>query len=299
MEKFNMQDSSNRGARYIFVIALLALLGACSSLRLAYNNGDTLLFWWLDAYVDLDSAQKPPVKSDIGDFFRWHRKTQLQDYAQVLKHAQQQLQANPSLADLQADYKEVRARTQAMLLKAAPDIAELALSLKPEQLEQMEKKFEKNNSEFRKKNMKGGRDEQLKFRYKKSMEQFELWFGSFSREQEAVIRKASDARPLDNELWLDERMRRQKGILALARRIQQEKPAPAAAEAMIRELIQENFDRTEKPSDRKAFFDAYTNGTLELVLTAIRIATPEQKAHAHKRMQGWIEDLNALATQAK
>ncbi|CAN7646244.1 DUF6279 family lipoprotein [Pseudoduganella sp. LjRoot289] len=298
MEKFNMQGTRFRGARYIFLIALLALLGACSSLRLAYNNGDTLLFWWLDAYVDLDSAQKPGVKSDIGDFFRWHRKTQLQDYAQVLRHAQQQLQANPTLADLQADYKDIRARTEAAMLKGAPDIAELALALKPEQLAQMEKKFAKNNSEFRKKNMKGGRDEQLKFRYKKSMDQFELWFGNFSREQEEIIRKASDARPLDNELWLDERIRRQKGILAVARKIQQERPAPAAAEAMVRQLIEDNFDRTEKPSDRKAFFDAYQTGTMELVLTVIRIATPEQKAHAHKRMQGWIEDLNALAAQA-
>lgn len=299
MEKFNMQGTRARGARTIFLIALLALLGACSSLRLAYNNGDTLLFWWLDAYVDLDSAQKPEVKSDIGNFFRWHRKTQLQDYAQFIKHAQQQLQNNPTLADLQADYKDIRSRTQAAVLKGTPDIAELALGLKPEQIGQLEKKFAKNNSDFRKKNMKGGRDEQLKFRYKKSMEQFELWFGDFSSEQEAAIRKASDARPLDNELWLDERIRRQNGIVALARKIQQEKPAQAKAEAMIRELIQENFDRTEKPSDRKAFFDAYTNGTLDLVMTVIKIATPEQKAHAQKRMQGWIDDLNALAAQAR
>jgi hypothetical protein len=294
-----MQGRASRGARYIFLAMMLALLAACSSLRLAYNNGDTLLFWWLDAYVDLEAAQKPPVKSDIGDFFHWHRKTQLQDYAQVLQQAQQQLKGNPTLADLQEDYKDIRARTQTMLLKAAPDIAELALTLKPAQLEQMEKKFAKNNSEFRKKNMKGGREEQLKFRYKKSMEQFELWFGNFSSEQEAAIRKASDARPLDNELWLDERLRRQKGILQMARRIQQERPAPAAAEAMVRELILENFERTEQPSDRKPFFDAYTKGTMELVLTVIRIATPAQKAHANKRMQDWIEDLNALAAQAK
>lgn len=299
MEKFNMQGSASRSARYIFMAMVLALLAACSSLRLAYNNGDTLLFWWLDAYVDLEASQKTPVKSDIGDFLHWHRKTQLQDYAQFLQHAQQQLKGTPTLADLQQDYKDIRARTQTMLLKAAPDIAELALSLKPAQLEQMEKKFAKNNSDFRRKNMKGGRDEQLKFRYKKSMEQFELWFGDFSSEQEAVIRKASDARPLDNELWLDERMRRQQGILELARRIQQERPAPAAAEAMVRELIQENFERTERPSERKPFFDAYTKGSMEMVLAVVRIATPAQKAHAHKRMQDWIADLNALAAQAK
>lgn len=298
MKKFNMQGMQHRRARYIFLIAVLALLSACSSLRLAYNNGDTLLFWWLDAYVDLDPGQKPEVKSDIGNFFRWHRKTQLQDYAQVLRTGQKQLQGTPTLADLQTDYKDIRTRTEAMLMKAAPDIAELALSLKPEQIAQMEKKFAKNNSDFRKKNMKGGRDEQMKFRYKKSMEQFELWFGSFSSEQEAIIRKASDARPLDNELWLDERIRRQKAIVTLARKIQQEKPTQAETEALVREQIKENFERMDRPSDRKAFFDAYTNGTLEFVLTVIRVTTPEQKEHALKRMQGWIDDLNTLSAQA-
>jgi hypothetical protein len=297
MEKFNTQARRHRGARYFFVLILVALLGACSSLKLAYNNGDTLLFWWLDAYVDLTSDQKPGVKSDISELFRWHRKTQLQDYVQILRTGQRQLQGNPTVADLQADYRELRARTETVLMKAVPDIAELALKLTPQQLVAMEKKFDKNNREFRKKNMKGDRAEQMKYRYKKSMEQFELWFGNFSAEQEAVIRKASDARPLDNELWLDERMRRQQSILDLAKKIQQEKPTQAVAEGWVRDLLKDLFDRQEKPSDRKPFFDAYLASTLELVHTVIRIATPEQKEHAQKRMQGWIDDFNALAAK--
>lgn len=297
MEKFNTQALAHRGARYFFVVLVLALLGACSSLKLAYNNGDTLLFWWLDAYVDLTSDQKPEVKSDIGDLFRWHRKTQLQDYVQILRTGQRQLQGAPTVADLQADYREARSRAETVLMKAVPDIAELALKLTPEQIAAMEKKFDKNNRDFRKKNMKGDRIEQMKFRYKKSMEQFELWFGTFSREQEDAIRKASDARPLDNELWLDERMRRQQRILDVARKIQQEKPTQAVAEGWIRDLVKELFDRMEKPSDRKAFFDAYLASNLELVHKVITIATPAQKEHANKRMQGWIDDLNALATK--
>jgi len=295
MEKFNTQALPHRGARYIFVILLLALLGACSSLKLAYNNGDTLLFWWLDAYVDLTSDQKPGVKSDIGDLFRWHRKTQLQDYVQILHAGQRQLQGTPSVAELQADYREARTRAETVLMKAVPDIAELALKLTPAQIAAMETKFDKNNRDFRRKNMKGDRTEQMKFRYKKSMEQFELWFGDFSREQEAAIRKASDARPLDNELWLDERMRRQQRILELARKIQQERPAQAVAEGWIREVIRELFDRMDKPSDRKAFFDAYLAGNVEFVHTVIGLTTPQQKEHAHKRIQGWIDDLHALA----
>jgi len=301
MEKFNTQarrhDGARYFARYFFLLMLAALLGACSSLKLAYNNGDTLLFWWLDAYVDLTSDQKPGVKSDIGELFRWHRKTQLQDYVQVLRTGQRQLQGTPTVADLQADYRDIRARTETILMKAVPDIAELALKLTPQQLAAMEKKFDKNNRDFRKKNMKGDRAEQMKYRYKKSMEQFELWFGSFSAEQEAVIRKASDARPLDNALWLDERMRRQQSILDLAKKIQQEKPTQAVAEGWVRDLLKDLFERQEKPSDRKPFFDAYLASTLELVHTVIRVATPEQKDHAQKRMQGWIDDFAALAAK--
>ncbi|GGY26651.1 DUF6279 family lipoprotein [Pseudoduganella sp. SL102] len=290
-----MQTSSYRTW---FLVALLALVAACSSLKLAYNNGDTLLYWWLDNYVDFDDEQSDQVKKDINDLFRWHRKTQLQDYVHVLQRAQQQLRGNPTPADLRADYDDIRARTQALLLKAAPDIADLALSLKPEQLAQMEKKFAKNNDKFRRENMKGDREDQNEFRYKKSMEQFELWFGSFSREQKEIIRKASDARPLDNAIWLDERMRRQRNVLALARRIMQEKPSREQAVAQIQSLIRESFARLDN-SERKAFYEANTNASIGLVHTVIGIATPEQKAHAQKRMQGWINDFNTLAAEVK
>ncbi|MYN01177.1 hypothetical protein GTP41_03595 [Pseudoduganella sp. DS3] len=280
------------------VLAFAILLAACSSLRLVYNNADTLLYWWLDAYVDFDSTQKAEVKQDIGDFFRWHRKTQLHDYVQLLQRGQRQLNGEITQAELLAEYVDIRDRTEALLLRSAPEIAEMALSLKPEQLESMEKKFSKNNADFRKKVMKGDRDDQNKVRYKKSMEQFELWFGDFSNDQEAIIRKASDARPLNNELWLDERMRRQQKVLALARRIMVEQPAKPVATQWVEEMIRSSFDHFSI-SERKAFFENYTQSTVELVHTVLRIATPEQKAHAQKRMASWIRDLNTLAAQAQ
>ena len=296
MEKFNMRPTGFRPLyRYLLVAAML-LLSACSSLRLAYNHGDTLLYWWLDAYVDLDSDQKSWVKSDIDNLFNWHRKTQLHDYVQILQNAQKQLQGNPTQADLQADYADIKSRTELLLFKALPELADLARSLKPEQIEQMQKKFASNNDEFRKKNMKGDREQQQQYRYKKSMEQFELWFGSFSSEQEAVIRKASDARPLDNSIWLAERQQRQKDVLDLVQKVQREKLSKDATMTQIHTLIRDGFDHMDH-SDHQAFTDAYNDGTMQLILTVIKIATPEQKAHAQKRMQGWIDDFNSLAAQ--
>ena len=223
MQKSNMPQNSRRSLTGLFLIVLMVVIAGCGALKTAYNHGDTLLYWWIDKYVDLNSDQKIAVKEDIRDLFRWHRKTQLLDYVQVLKHGQKQLAGNPTAADLAADYDDIKNRTQTLLNKALPELADLALSLEPDQIATLEKKFASNNADFRNKNMKGSKDDQNKFRYKKSMEQFELWFGSFSAEQEAQIRKASDARPLDNQIWLDERMRRQKGILTLVQKVQREK----------------------------------------------------------------------------
>ncbi|WP_200969069.1 DUF6279 family lipoprotein [Janthinobacterium sp. Ant5-2-1] len=301
MKKFNTQaPSSTPFSRFTYAVLaiMLVVMAGCSGLRLAYNNGDTVLYWWLNAYVDLDRDQKGWVREDIDKLFDWHRKTQLKDYVEILRTGQKQLQGNTTQADLMADYSEIKQRTQALLLKAAPELADLARSLKPEQIAQMEKKFKSNNDDYRKKYLSGDQEKRQTLRYKKAMEQFELWFGSFSSEQEAIIRKASDARPLNNEIWLDERMRRQQNVLNLVKKVHQEKLSKEATAGLITTLIKDSFERLEH-SERKAFFDAYENSTAQMVLTVIKIATPAQKTHAVKRMQGWIDDFNSLATQAK
>jgi hypothetical protein len=298
MKKFNMPDTLANRLRVLFLIALMALAAGCSSIRFTYNHGDTLLYWWMNAYLDLDSDQAGWVKKDIDNLFQWHRKTQLRDYVQLLANGQRQLAGNVTQADLLSDYHEIKARTELLAYKALPELADLARSIRPEQIAQMEKKFVKNNEDYRRKFMRGDAEQRKKARFKKAMEQFDLWFGPFSSEQEMVLRKASDARVLDNEIWLDERIRRQQRILAVLRKVQQEKLSKEATIAQMHNLVKEIFDRFEAP-ERKAFFDTYIDQTTQMILTAVRIATPAQKAHAQKRMQGWIEDFNTLAADAR
>jgi hypothetical protein len=297
MKKFNTPHNGFQRARLLFVIAVIALLSACSAVRFTYNHGDTLLYWWLNAYLDLDSDQSDWVKKDIDNLFQWHRTTQLRDYAGLMAKMQRQLgDGNVTQDELLSDYRDIKARTELLAFKALPQLADLAMSIKPDQIAQMEKKFAKNNADFRRKFMSGSLDDQHEARYKKAMQQLELWFGSFSRDQETALRKASDARPLDNEIWLQERMMRQKKIVALLQRIHRDKLNKEQTMAAIHALLRDFFDRMDAP-DRKAFFDAYINSTSTFILTAIRITTPDQRAHAQKRMQGWIDDFNTLATE--
>jgi hypothetical protein len=298
MKKFNTQDHFIQRFRVLCLIAVMLAVAACSSVRFAYNQGDTLLYWWLNAYIDLDSEQSGPVKEDIDQLINWHRKTQLKDYTQLLSNAQRKLAGNVTQSDLKANYHELKARAELLAFKALPELADLVLSVKPEQIANIEEKFEKNNETYRKKFVRIDDEKKQKQRYKKSMEQFELWFGPFSREQEAILRKASDARPLNNEIWLEERIIRQKKILAMLREVHQKKLGKDATMALLHNLLKDIFHRFDAP-ERKPFFDSYIDGTTNFILTAIKIATPTQKAHAQKRMQGWIDDFKVLAADAK
>lgn len=296
MEKFNTQGSFFRRFRALCLIVVMLLAAGCSSMRLAYNQGDTLLYWWLNAYLNLDADQGEWVRQDIDRIFQWHRKSQLKDYAQLLATGQRQLAGNLTEAELMADYREIKARTDVLALKAVPELADLARSVHPEQIAKMEKKFRSKNEDYRDKFLSGDTEKRQKRRFKKSMQQLELWFGNFSRAQEAVLRKVSDARPLNNEIWYEERLLRQKKIVALLRKVQQEKLGKEQSTALVEQLVKDILGRFDAP-ERKAFFDASIGGTIQIVLTAVRIATPEQKAHAQRRMQGWIDDFKELATE--
>ncbi|MES2760145.1 MAG: DUF6279 family lipoprotein [Pseudomonadota bacterium] len=298
MKKFNTSGTVANRVRALFLILLMVTAAGCSSIRFTYNHGDTLLYWWLNNYLDLDSDQSGWVKKDIDNLFQWHRKTQLKDYVQLLQNGQRQLAGNLTQADLAGNYHDIKARTELLAYKALPELADLARSVRPDQIAQMEKKFAKNNEDYRKKFMRGDLEARQKARFKKSMEQFDLWFGNFSSEQEAILRKASDARVLDNDVWMDERMRRQKQIVGALRKIHNEKLGKDATVSVLHNLVKELFGRFEAP-ERKAFFDTYTDQTIQLIQTAVKIATPAQKAHAQKRMQGWIEDFNVLAADAR
>ena len=298
MKKSNTPHTFLQRLSMLCLIAMMTVVSGCTSVKFTYDHGDTLLYWWLNAYVDLDGDQSAWVKKDIDNLFQWHRKTQLKQYGAMMTKAQRQLAGDMTQADLLGDYKEIKTYTEQLAMRAVPDMADLARSVKPDQIAQMEKKFTKNNEDYRKTFLKGDLEKRQRVRFDKSLEQLDVWFGSFSSDQKAILRKASDARPMDSEIFLAERVRRQQKIVATLRKVQQEKLSKEATQKEITVLTRDVFDRFEAP-DRKAFFDSYVDATSKYILTAIKIATPEQKAHAQKRMQGWIDDFNKLAAEAK
>ena len=297
-----MQNSITRPAATIIkrlcLCALVLALTACSLARLGYSNGDTITYWWLNGYVGFNSSQRPWVQQRIDKLFVWHRQTQLKEYVRLLTVAQHRLQHDITKEEVLADYDEVTKCGDRIIEQIGPDMADLALSMDADNLEHLREKFESNNEKFRDDYLKGDAQERQEHRFKTLMEWAEYWFGDFSDEQEAVIRKASDQRPLNNELWAADRLQRQEGLIALVKRSQQEKPARDAATEMIKSYVINNYLlRASATPEMKAFFDASKDGVAQLTVVIVNIATPKQKAHATERLQQWIDDFNVLASK--
>jgi len=297
-----MKNSSTRplppwGTRTALLLAALAL-AACSAVRFGYNHGEALTWWWLDGYIDAYAEQKPWIRQRIDAAFDWHRRTQLDDYTALLARTQKQVQHPVAKQELRGAYDDVRGRMRVIVDHLLPDLADLALALTPRQIDRIEEKFAAGNEKYRKDYLRGGLEDRQRFRFKKVMDQAEYWFGDFSREQEAAIRRASDARILDNEAWYAGRVHRQKTLLALLRRIQAEKPDREAAIAMLRahaDLVLEHGGG----GAHEAYFLASRDGMLTLAATIINMATPEQRAHAVRRLQHWIDSFGALNRQRR
>lgn len=279
------------------IFLMVGLLSGCGAARLGYANGETLSYWWLYRYVAFDGPQQSMVKQRLDNLFTWHRTTQLTSYVQVLTSMQKRLQQNVSAADVKADYDKIKTGMLVMVDRAAPELADLALVLQPQQIVQMQKKLASNSEGYRSDYLDGDTDERQRFRFNKILDQAQYWFGDFSADQSARIRAASDARPLNNELWFAERVRRQQELIGMLKKIQVEKPTRTAATAMLRTYL---IAGIERPADheKKAFFDTSAESMAQLTSIIINLTTPAQKEHAMKKTQQWIDDFKALAVKA-
>jgi hypothetical protein len=273
---------------------LVVFLCGCSMARLGYNNGETVSYFWLNSYIGFDADQKPWVKKELAGLFAWHRRTQLPEYLPLLAQAKKRIHKPVTEADLARDYEEIRRRILIISDRAAPVAADLALALRPEQIASIEKQFADNNEKFRKDRLRGDLAQRQRDRYKRSMKQAEVWFGNFSSEQEAQIRLLSDARPLDDELVLADRMQRQAEMIRMLQRIEAEKPTREAAVGMIRQYVSGLMDHFSHP-EYQSYFEKYHAAQRRMVAGIINLSTPAQKQHFEEAVQAWIDDFDTLS----
>lgn len=273
-----------------------AVLGACSSVRLAYNNAPTMGAWWLDRYLGLDEQQAQRLRQDLAQLQQWHRRTQLPELATLLRQAQDLAeQERIGAGQVCTLVRQVQASLGEVGDFSGTSGAVLAASLRPEQLTQMQARYERVNREFREEwlepDAQGVRDK----RYDKALERAEHLYGRLRDEQRALLRQQIDHSSFDPRLLQAERLRRQQDTVQTLQQLVASAATPEQAEAALRGL----FSRYARSPD--AGYRAYAQQQIdEHCSAAARLhnsATAEQRSHARERLLSYERDLRTLAAQ--
>lgn len=283
-------------ARVLLGFAALALAACSTGMRMGYNNADTLLLYSLGGYVSLTPEQEALVKERAGALVSWHRTTQLRDYASLIEQARGKIAAGPvSAQEVLAFNEAINTRMMLVGERAAPDVARLALTLTPEQVERLQRRFADDAAKARREAVKAAETVSPDERARKYIERAEYWFGSVTPAQRALLREELQRRPDGNAGWRAERERRQQELLRVLRRIQDERPDEATATAWVRRY----FAQLREPPDaeRRRAMQALRADNAELIAQLVNTATPQQRAALSQRLASFAEDFTALAAE--
>lgn len=224
-------------ARIIGVLIAGFALAACSTLKLAYNNLPELSYWWLDGYLDFDGAQTPRVRDDLAELLAWHRRHELPRLVELLRAAQALAPEDITPQQACEFAGQIRERLLAVAVQAEGPGTGLALSLGEAQLQQLERKYAKNNTEYRKEWLERSRARWQEKRYEQFLERYEDFYGRLEPAQRELLKQQVAESRFDPPAFDAERRRRQQEVLALLRRFQTERTPPAEARAAIHAYV--------------------------------------------------------------
>ena len=284
--------------RWIIGLLCLALAGlfGCSAVRLGYGQAPEMLYWWLDGYVDFDDSQTPRVRDALAQWFAWHRRTQLPDYAALLVRAQVEVLADTTPERACGWWNVLRTRMDTAFDQTLPLAADIVVTMSPQQLQHIERRYTKANDEFRDEYLGGDAQERLEKSVKRTVERAESIYGRLDEAQRDSVTKAMAESPFDPNLWLSERRRRQQDALEALRGLAGDAGARERAPAALRAWYA-RIERSPRAAYRR-YADQLTQFNCGFTAALHNGTSAAQRQAAAAKLKGWEGDLRALAATA-
>lgn len=284
-----------RTLKIIGAALLLALLSACSAIKLAYNNGHEVAWWWLTDYVDVQGEDKATLRQAVHQLHEWHRRDQLPSYVELLRSWQGQMSGELSGEQVcrMVDDAMLRATALAGAVQALePPALQVLARLNARQIAEMERQFAKSNRKFREKYVDVTPRELLDNRVESGMGRAERLYGSLGRPQEQALRSAMMAAPWDTREAYEWRLRRQQDIVQTLRQLTQSQASTDQTRAALRSLLLRQIDPQE-PAERSRML-GLRKQSCQVVAQLHASTTPAQRAKAQDTLRGYATDLASL-----
>ena len=271
------------------VLAAAWLAGGCTALRLAYDNADTYLHFRAQSYLDLDARGSDELDARIDEFFAWHRRSALPQYARVSDEAAKRVAKGLSREDVVWGYDSLVAHARQSLRYAAERVAPLLDRLTPQQVAHMERRFADDNRKFAREYLRGSEADRRKRRAKRWEQRLEDWVGNLSPVQAEKVRQFSERAPLYDDLRAKDRQRMQTEFVDMLRRREAQKRLP--------DWIA-NWERGRDPAYLAAS-ERFHQEFLALIQELDRTLAPEQRNRTVASFRNYAEDFRVLARRVR
>jgi len=279
------------------MLAVSVLLSGCGlALRIGYNQGASLALRWLDSYAEFDDAQTLRVRAALDEWFAWHRRTQLPDYADLLARARAELPGSATAERMCAWSNGLRARFDTAIEHAVPAMAEIMPTLSAQQIASIEKRYASRNDEYRDDFLHRDPAKRKKAATEREIERAEEFYGRLDDAQRAFVVRAVAESPWDGDMAYAERLRRQQDMLAIVRRLAATRASPAEAEAEIRGYLK-RIERSPQEAYRR-YLARLVDYNCVYAAALHNLTTAEQRQKAAKKLKGYEEELRALAGES-
>jgi hypothetical protein len=190
-------------------------------------------------------------------------------------------------------YDEAFARIDPMIERALPAAVEAVQSLTLAQVNHIERKYAKVNSDFRDDYLQNNPAKRLQESVKRTVDRAETLYGGLDAAQLELLTRAIAASPFDPQLWLSERMLRQQDVLKTLRRLVTERAPADHTQAALRMLVL-HAQRSPREIYLK-YQERLLQYNCKLAAQLHNSTSREQRQAAVKKLRSWEEDARALS----
>ena len=275
----------------LLALALLSLAG-CSTWRVAYQQSETLVYWWVDRHLDLTSEQKPLVQESLADWHRWHRQQQLPEYLDLLQRARAMALREVSADEICQLTQTAQAGLVRLVRRIEPPATRLLVQLQPEQLQHLRQRYERGNVEWREEWLDGTPQQRLQHRVKQALERLENSYGRLDATQREMVTAWLSQSGFDAQRSYDERLRRQADSLQTFERMMQVGQVNASTQALLRGWVDRAFESPD--SRQQAYVQALWQANCQGFARLHNSTTPEQRQRLLQTLQGYENDVRKL-----
>lgn len=277
-----------------WLLAVASLAGGCSMTSFGYGVIPTWAMWQLDSWLDLDDDQRALARARVDQLHVWHRTQQLPQYAAFFRAVDDKVRSGMDVDDMARWRRQVVAAWQPFAREAAPAVADLLMSLKPEQIARLRTKMVDANRKWVREHT-GSDEKVLAARHKRYAERAEFFFGDLTREQLHALRGDVAALPPNDGVMLAERQARQQRLLALIERLHQERPAPETARKWSEAYLLTLWESPDR--GRQAAIEQASRASDALSVGVWSRTSEAQRRHLSGKLREFAEQATVLASR--